>query len=345
MSPHAKIRLLALASVASLLAACGVDEPPRPEPEAPRAVEQASRPELTIIAVGDVNLGRAVGRRIHAGQVDEPFADVREVISEADIAFANLESQLSNQNGRTEGSSNLVFTGPPAGADALARAGFDVVSTANNHAWDFGDRALRETIENLDRVGVAHAGTGHDLEQAYAPAIVERKGWKVAFIAVTTIFNTEFDESPAKNHVAWGVMDRVAASIAAARAAGAHLVLVSHHAGVEYTDAPTPESVSFGRACIDAGADAVIGHHPHVVQGVEIYRGKPLFYSLGNFLFKQNDPWTDLGLAVRLVARDGAKTLDIEYLPVGVSLKPRFLHESAGSALMERVKRLSPANP
>lgn len=316
-----------------------------PEPAvhvaAPEVATRPPRPDLTILAVGDINLGRMVGRQILAGRVHEPFDDVRDVVSAADVAFANLESQLSDQKGRTEGSSNLVFTGPPQGADALAGAGFDVVSTANNHAWDFGERAMRETIENLRRVGIAHAGTGVDLDAAYRPAIVERDGWKVAFVAVTTIFNTKFDESPARAFVAWGDTARVAASIAAARAAGADLVFVSHHAGIEYSATPTPESVALARAWIDAGADGVIGHHPHVPQGVEWYRGRPIFYSLGNFLFKQHDPWTDRAFAVRMTAREGSRGLDVEYLPVAVALEPKFLDETDGAAVLARVADLS----
>jgi poly-gamma-glutamate capsule biosynthesis protein CapA/YwtB (metallophosphatase superfamily) len=321
-----------------LAAGCGTTSgvpPPEPVPAQPAVV----RPDLIVLAVGDINLGRVVGRRILAGRIDEPFEQVRGEVSRAGIAFANLESQLSDQNGRTEGASNYVFTGPPQGADALARAGFDVVSTANNHAWDYGERGMRETLENLRRVGIAPAGTGATLEEAYRPAVLERDGWRVAFIAVTGIFNTPFERSPAREHVAWADLARVAPAIAEARRAGADLVFVSYHGGVEYQPRPTKRTRDFARACIDAGADALIGHHPHVTQGIEWYRGRPIFYSLGNFLFKQFDPWTDRGMAVRMTARDG-DGLEVEYLPVAVGLQPRFL-DVGGEPLLARVANLS----
>lgn len=300
----------------------------------------APRKDLTILAVGDINLGRALGKRILSGQKDLPFRNVRAEISGADVAFANLESQISEQKGQTEGSSNYVFTGPPQGADELANAGFDVVSTANNHAWDFGERALKETIDNLKRVNVLHAGTGETLDAAYAPAIVERNGWRVGFLAVTGVFNSPFEDSPARDHVAWADPVLVALKIKELRHQGVDVVIVSYHGGVEYSPDPDEPTRSFTRACIDAGADAVIGHHPHVTQGVEWYNGKPIFYSLGNFVFKQFDPWTNLGLGVRLTFRDG-HPMQVEYLPVAVDFQPKFLAPDKGKDLMARVTQLS----
>jgi poly-gamma-glutamate capsule biosynthesis protein CapA/YwtB (metallophosphatase superfamily) len=190
-------------------------------------------------------------------------------------------------------------------------------------------------------VGVAHAGTGPTPDDAYRAALVERDGWRVAFVAVTSVFNSTFAASPARDFVAWADAHRVAEAIAAARAAGADLVFVSHHGGVEYGSRETDETRAFARACVEAGADGFIGHHPHVVQGVEWYRGRPIFYSLGNFLFRQNDPWTDRGLAVVLTARDGEDGLQVEYLPVAVDFRPRFLDAAEGGPVLARVAQLS----
>ncbi len=309
-------------------------------PGTPAAPARDPRPDLTIVAVGDLNLGRSLGKMIISGRKNFTFAKVRDVVAGADIAFANLESQISEQKGVTEGSSNYVFTAPPGAADEVANAGFDIVSTANNHAWDFGERAMRETIANLQRVGVAWAGTGETIDEAYRAAIVERKGWRVGFLAVTGVFNSPFESSPARDHVAWADPVLVSLKIKELRTAGVDLVIVSYHGGVEYQPQPTEETRTFMRACVDAGADAVIGHHPHVTQGVEWYKGKPLFYSLGNFVFKQFDPWTDRGLAVKMTFRDGAGAT-VEYLPVAVDYQPRFLTASDGAPLLSRLTDLS----
>lgn len=299
------------------------------------------RRDLIIVAVGDINMGRRLGQMLIAGKVDYPFAEVKDTLSNADIAFANLESQISDQRGVTEGSSNYVFVSPPEGADALARAGFDVVSTANNHAWDFGKKAIDDTLSHLHKAGIASAGTGDSLDEAYKAAIVEREGWRVAFLAVTGVFNSPFDESPAKGHVAWADPTIVTLKIKELRSEGVDLIFVSYHGGVEYSTDPTDETRAFARACLDAGADAFIGHHPHVVQGVEWYQNKPIFYSLGNFVFKQFDPWTNRGLGVRLTARDGQEGLAVEYLPVAVDFQPRFLTGAEGQPLLARIESLS----
>ena len=147
-------------------------------------------PSLTLLLGGDVELARATGQRLLHDPAYDPFATLRRELASADVRFVNLEGPLSDQGGETMSRRNpLVFTGPPSGADALARAGVTVVSTANNHAWDYGRPALLETIASLDRVHVAHAGTGPDPTSAYAPAIVEAKGWRVALLAVMDVFN------------------------------------------------------------------------------------------------------------------------------------------------------------
>ena len=324
--------------------ACGTSQPAGVEPASASVTEtspsRTPRRDLTIVAVGDVNLGRQIGKRILAGAKDYPFALVRDEIASADIAFANLESQISDQRGVTEGSSNYVFTAPPAAADAMADAGFDVVSTSNNHAWDFGERAMRETLENLARVRIAACGTGETIDEAYRAAIVERNGWRVGFIAVTGVFNSPFETSPARDHVAWADAVLVSLKIKELRAENVDLVVVSYHGGNEYQATVTDETRAFARACVEAGADAVIGHHPHVVQGMEWHAGRPIFYSLGNFVFKQFDPWTNRGLAVRLTVKDGGG-MAVEYLPVHADFQPRFLPPSGGAAVLARVADLT----
>lgn len=308
--------------------------------EAPPGPARTARKDLVVVAVGDVNLGRSIGRQLLAGRKSFPFDRVRDEISGADVAFANLESQISDQRGVTEGSSNYVFTAPPVAADAIADAGFDVVSTANNHAWDFGERAMRETLANLSRVGVAAAGTGETLDLAYEPAVVERNGWRVGVLAVTGVFNSPFESSPARHHVAWADPALAALKVKKLRAEGVDVVVVSYHGGNEYSPHVTEETRAFARACVDAGADLFVGHHPHVVQGMEWYNGKPVFYSLGNFVFKQFDPWTDRGLAVRVTVRDGGG-MEVEYLPVVADYQPRFLEPIEGASVLARVAQLS----
>lgn len=283
-----------------------VEVTPAPSVSAPEPSRE--RGPVTVLAGGDVELARATGQKILRDPSYDPFRRVAGWFSAADVRFVNLESTLSDQRGRTISPDNsLVFTGPPGGADVLARAGVTVVSTANNHAWDYGEKALIETLDNLDRVGIAHAGTSRSAGEATKPAIVEAQGMRVAFVAFTAIWN----QGPLATHVA---RDRVAGAdresmIAAVRDArkGADVVLVSVHGGEEYVDTPLAGTRSLYRAVIDAGADGVLGHHAHVPQGLEIYRGKPVIYGFGNLVMHMHSDhsWTGFGMLARMTFAPG----------------------------------------
>jgi len=301
---------------------------------------ESKKSTLRILAVGDINLGRELGRKwLLRGQITYPFEQTKGLISSADIAFANLESPLSDQRGITEGATNLIFTGPPEGADSLAYAGFDVVSTANNHAWDFGLRALRETIQNLRRVGIRSIGTGETLEEAYAPAVIKKNGWRIAFFAVTHVLNGSPEDSPAAHHIALADPERLRRLVNEA-SRRADLIVLSYHGGTEYTTRPTPETERFARAMIEAGVDIFLGHHPHVLQKIEWYRGHPILYSLGNFVFRQSNPRTRLSFAALLtIAPDGR--IGVECLPIIADYQPRFAEGEKQTKILDHLLRLS----
>lgn len=288
---------------------------------APSAVTPSAPRPLVIVAGGDVNLGRECGQAILADPKYDPFHKVAPLLRDADLAFVNLESQLSEQKGETQSPYNrLIFTGPPGGGATLAQAGIDVASTANNHAWDYRRRALLETLDNLARAGVKSVGTGRTLEQAYAPAIHEVRGKRIAVFAVTQVWNDPpFEQHEGKNHVAWARPNRLVAALERVRRE-ADVVLVSYHGGAEYQDAPSPPARNFFKAIMKRGlVDAVLGHHPHVPQGVGWIGGKPIFYSLGNFVFAGHDwaPRTKLGLVARLEFDPGG-ALSVSACPVTI---------------------------
>lgn len=326
--------------------------PPAPVPATPTGTVPATAPatptapapppsrRVVLLAAGDVEMARAMGKTLLRDPAHDPFKSVAALLATADIRFANLEGPLSEQNGETMSPNNpLVFTGPPAGADALARGGFTIVSTANNHAWDYGKRALVETIENLDRVGVLHVGTGRTRAESRKHVTVERNGLRVAFVAVTDVFN----HGPLATHEADELIARadpamLADSIAAARK-DADVVVVSYHGGDEYNDAPLARARSVLHGAIDAGADAVLGHHPHVVQAVEWYKSRPIVYSLGNLLMQmhRDRPWTGYGYFARLtLAHDAAPSLEACPFRI-VGLVPLPFVGDVGRAALEGV--------
>jgi poly-gamma-glutamate capsule biosynthesis protein CapA/YwtB (metallophosphatase superfamily) len=318
--------------------------PPPISPPPPRA--PVVRGTLRLFAVGDLNLGRAVTwDYLLKGDTLYPFDAVRDTLAAADILFGNLESPIAPVGHPYEHTGSPVFSAPPVAADALVRAGFDVVSTANNHAWDAGLTGVFETVKQLDRVHLPHVGTGRTLADAHQPAIIVRNGWRVAFFAVTRAYNPapgRFYTHIGSHYIAYADSAWLYPAIRRIKASGAaDFVVVSIHAGTELADHPDEPLRQFLLGAVDAGADLCLGHHPHVLQPVEWYRGKPIVYSMGNFIFKQGAPWTAYsGVFTFTVAPDGRVTADV--IPVRSGFQARFASRSAADSIRRRVGLVGP---
>jgi poly-gamma-glutamate synthesis protein (capsule biosynthesis protein) len=320
------------------------------------AQDRAERDTLRMLFVGDVNFGRSVARNyILAGRGRELFASVRERIRAADVAVANLESIIMDRGRYADTANSPVFAGPLESLDLLLDAGFDVVGTANNHAWDFGRAGLLESIGHLDRAGIAHTGTGASLGDALRTVVIRRKGWTVALFSLTAIFN--YPDLTVRGHaaeccVAWADTTLMASRMRTVRdSVGADVVIVFIHAGLEYVPVPPSDVVSLFRALAGSGADYVIGHHPHVPQGMETVAGRPVLYSLGNFVFRQRQRWTNRGLIAEVELRpDGSRGLTV--LPIEAGYTPRLLAGADSAAVMayfadisSRLSRLPTPSP
>ena len=241
-------------------------------------------PEFTIAAVGDIMLGGTATPELERFGYDYPFEQVREWLQRADLVFGNLEGPLTT-GGQPATQKQYVFRSPPdKTAPALARAGIRVVSLANNHSMDYGREGLIDTMRALDQAGIRHTGAGETLAAARRPAIVEVQGTRVAFLAYSLTFPEEFWATSDTPGAAFGHEHHMRADVAAARKQ-ADVVIVSFHWGREGTTVLRDYQTQLGRAAIDAGAAAVLGHHPHILQAVEHYRQGVILYSLGNFVF------------------------------------------------------------
>jgi poly-gamma-glutamate synthesis protein (capsule biosynthesis protein) len=249
------------------------------------------------------------------------LAPLAPLLAAADIRFVNLECPISDQAGETVSPINkLVFNAPPAAAGVLARAGVDIVSLANNHAWDYGKAGLFETFEHLERAKVAFVGAGRSRAEAYAPRVIERGGFAIAFVAVTAVWNQDWSPHPGREFIAGADPDALADSVKRARAIeGVDKVVVSHHGGYEYVDQPHADTQKLARVAIEAGADAFIGHHPHVAQRVIFVDDKPVLYSLGNLLMRMSSgkPWTELGIMARIKFRKAGEP-EVALCPVRI---------------------------
>lgn len=321
-----------------------------------RAQALPPRDTLRVVHVGDLNFARGLARNyILAGRGAEVFAGVRDALRDADIALGNLESVLVDRGDYADPPGIRVFAGPKQGAGLLADAGIDAVATANNHAWDHQRAGLLESLAHLDSAGVAHAGSGPTPDDAWRPVILRRKGWTVAVFSLTRIFNhpsMSVVGTPAECCVAWADTVRFRRAARAARdSLGADLVLVSVHQGLEYRAVPRREDVAVLHGLVRAGADAVLGHHPHVPQGIEWVDGKPILYSLGNFVFLQNSPWTRSGLWAELTFVPG-RPPQLTVRPIVAGNTPRFTAGADSAATMQhfaeisaRLDSLPPARP
>jgi poly-gamma-glutamate capsule biosynthesis protein CapA/YwtB (metallophosphatase superfamily) len=263
----------------------------------PTTPPTAVRRAVSLVAGGDIDLARELGRQVLKEPTFDPLQQLHPYLKSADIRFANLESTISEQHGSTVAPWNpLVFTAPPQTIGILKNAKFDVLSTANNHAWDYGKPALFESQKHLTQAGIKFVGTGESIEQANAPVIIEQGGQKIAFLAGTEVWNQgPLPSHPAREFVAHTKLSTMIERIHALKA-NHHpdWIIVSFHGGDEYLDFPLRGKDVWMRAVIDAGADIVLGHHPHTVQGIVWHHQKPLFYSLGNLLMRMNQHhlWT-----------------------------------------------------
>lgn len=314
----------------------------------PAPARAQSREPLRLVFVGDMNFARSLARHyLFAGRGPEVFAGVREELRAADIAVGNLESILLERGHRSDTTNSPVFAGPRHLAiPLLLDAGFDVLGTANNHAWDFGRAGLRENLRWLDSAGLRRTGTGATLEEAWRPAIVRARGWTVAIIAATAMFN--YPDLTVVGHeaeccVAWLDTLTFARRLQAARDSGANFVVAFIHQGpVEYRAVPHWTVVRQFRALARMGVDAIIAHHPHVPQGVEWVGRVPIVYSLGNFIFKQRQPWTDRGLWAELLVTDGAMpSVQLTLRPLAVGYTPRFATGRDSARVMAHVDSIS----
>jgi poly-gamma-glutamate capsule biosynthesis protein CapA/YwtB (metallophosphatase superfamily) len=274
----------------------------------------------TVVAGGDILLDRGVAKtvKIDGRGVNFPFSGgtatitgrckdcssmgwdlpytrrtgnagaMRELLQDADLAIANFENPApDNYSYHTTGTR---FSADPRLIDGLMNAGIDYVSLANNHIRDAGGQGILDTIKNLDDRGIAHSGAGKNVVAAHRPAIMKVGKVKVAILGYDTIApgNAATASSPGSARLTGSA---VRTDVRAARRAGADVVIVFPHWGSEYDPTPFAGQERLARACIDAGADMVVGNHAHWAGAMEVYKGKPIWFALGNFVFDQT--WSE----------------------------------------------------
>lgn len=313
-----------------------------PDPPTPFSV-----PTTTLLFTGVIVPARCVQAAIDTrGDSDYPYAEVSEVIRAADLAVGTLNATITDYSPRTGCVPTYVLTGGSENADALARAGFDLMSVATNHIKNCnlsncGDRAFFDTLDNLRRVGILPVGAGSDHREAIRPVIVQVNGVRFGFVSLGQIEPMAFagEDTPG---IAVLNPENLHEAIRDARRVS-DVVIAMPHWGPE--DAPTPNYIQrdLAQAAVQAGADLVVGNHTHVVQAIQEIDGVPVFYGLGNFVFDQDWARDHQQGVILLVNFQADRLIDYELIPTHVDPDGRvhIAGEPEAAEILDRIEAVS----
>jgi len=320
---------------------------PLPTPTATPSPTPEQPPEISLLFTGVIVPARCVQAAIDARQdSDYIFANVKDLISSADLAVGTFNATMSDYPPHTGCIQTYVLVGSSSNADSLSRAGFDVMSVATNHIkncgiGDCGDRAFFDTLDNLRRVGILPVGAGANSTEALQPVVVTVQGVRFGFVSLGLVEPLAFarQESPG---IAELTEENLRIAIAAARES-ADVVIAMPHMGPEDSPDPQEYQQNFARLAVDAGADLVVGNHTHVVQGVQQINGVQVFYGLGNFVFDQEWDLAHQQGVIAVVHYQGAQYTGYELIPTHVDVDGT-VHLAQGQEADQILQRIEDAS-
>lgn len=311
----------------------------------PTAAPYASPAPIVIYAVGDIAIVGNAELELR-GRYDEAFAQIKPILADRDLAICNLEAPLTRR-GEAVAGKEFTFRAKPESLPAVVAAGFNVFGLANNHLMDFGPLGLKDTLASLQAAGVYKAGAGENLRQARRPALVPlpQKNSAVAVLSYSMTFPEAFFAARGKPGTAPGNLEYILRDVAAAKK-DAPIVAVSNHWSAELLQTPKDYQIETAHRAIDRGARLIIGHHPHVLQGVEFYRGGVIFYSLGNFVFGSYSYSSKTSIIARIEFSPEGELMKVEAIPVWVfnpevNFRPRVLAGQEGKIVADEMRELS----
>jgi len=311
-----------------------------PNEQAPQL--QASN--ITIVFTGDVMLGRGVDAILAEENV---FEDLKPIFNRADLVVINLEAPFTNSEKNVK--QTIPLKADPKYAHILNDNNIDVACLANNHIMDYGERGFYDCIAALRKYNISYVGAGENLEKAAQPIYSDVDNKKIAIISfIDKDSFLEFseaeipaatDKSPGSAPAQWELIKK---SINMAKGQS-DIVIVTFHYGNEFSRTPNKNQYELSRKCIDEGADLVIGHHPHVLQGIENYKGKLIFYSLGNCVFDAITPACQESMIVEFRISNGNAQVILHPIYI-TNCCPRIMDDRDAENLLEDLKALSDAD-
>jgi len=286
--------------------------------EETRFLKEQSK-EITLLFVGDIMLARGIAGQIKKYQDPRyPFLKIASTTQSVNLTFGNLEGPISSR-GKNQGSI-YSFRANPEVIKGLKFAGFDILSLANNHILDWGKQALEDTITILNNNSIKTIGAGRNYQEANKPVIINFNIVKIAFLAYTNLYPRSLEATEGKAGISSFETEKVKQAISQIKQTGAaDIVIISFHWGDEYQIHSNKTQQNIAHALIDAGADLIIGHHPHSIQEIEPYRNGWIAYSLGNFIFDQNfSKETQQGLVLKIKIQN-KKIVEVKPLKIKFS--------------------------
>ena len=260
--------------------------------------------DSTMLFVGDIMLSRSVGALMDKRKnYNLSFINIAEFLRNADLTFGNLENPVSARGIKV--GSKYSFRANPKTVEGLKFAGFDIVSIANNHIWDYGRDAFLDTLEHLKNSDISYVGGGVNSDEAHAGIIKNVNGTKIGFLAYTDLLSKNLSATLTTPGISFLELEQVKKDIVALKPL-VDVLMISFHWGDEYQTTHNQKQEHIAKTAVDAGADLIIGHHPHVIQEIEQYKNGWIAYSLGNFVFDQMfSQETKRGLILEVIVSDG----------------------------------------
>jgi len=273
---------------------------------------------------------------------DYPFDSTRSLISISDLAIANLEAPFTDQGNPCD--KKFTFRVPPQYAAGPVKAGFDIVTLANNHILDYGSEGLFQTLQTLDSMEIKYCGAGGNVSEAEQPCMISANNCKIGFLAYSLTYPAAFWARKDRPGTAYPNLKKIKAQIKKIRG-DCDLIVVAFHWGGELLEYPKPYQKYYAHAVIDLGADIVVGHHPHVLQGIELYKGKFIAYSLGNYVFGSYSKKVSYSMILKL-RYDHRGLLYAHIIPIDVfnpriQFRPTVIRGNKRKDILEKLNTIS----
>ncbi len=305
-------------------------------------LNQTQKRAISLIAVGDLMMGGSALSIFSQNGSDYAFDSLRIFLKSADLTMANLEAPFTTQGKPFD--KEFTFRVPPDYAASLIHTGFDVLTLANNHILDYGREGLLSTFKILDSLNIHYCGAGENDKAAEKGCIIECGDWRIGFLAYSLTYPDDFWAASRSCGTAYPRPKAMKRCIRSMKQE-TDLIVVSFHWGGELMHYPKEYQRTYAHRAVDSGADLIIGHHPHVLQGVEIYRGKLIAYSLGNFVFGSYSQNVNESMIFKVRFENGGRSM-AEIIPIDVNnyhthFQPRLLRNRQKHKVLLHLNEIS----